>query len=364
MKIITIIGARPQFIKAALVSQELKKQGIEEVILHTGQHYDKNMSDIFFTQLGIPAPKYNLEIKANLHGEMTGKMLMGIEEVMLKETPDMTLVYGDTNSTLAAALASRKLNIPIAHVEAGLRNFNFMIPEDVNRTLTDRISDILFCPTNTAVQNLMEEGFAKFPCEVIKTDDIMADSVNIFSKMILQNPNLVSKEILEICKNEFLLCTVHRQESTSKQALPIIVEALNYISNEKNIIFPIHPRTKKLCAELDIQFNKNVIVIDPVGYFDMQYLLNATSGVITDSGGLQKEAYLHSKYSLLLMSYTPWVELVSNKVSVTTEIDSDAILNNYNNFKKLSGNFDQYLYGKGEARVQIVQALKSYLQNQ
>jgi UDP-GlcNAc3NAcA epimerase len=361
MKIITVVGARPQFIKAALVSAEFKEKKIEEVIVHTGQHYDENMSGIFFEQMGIQHPKYNLEIKANTHASMTGRMMEKIEEVLLLENPDMLLVYGDTNSTLAAALAARKLNIPIAHVEAGLRNFDFRIPEDVNRTLTDRISDILFCPTDTAVTNLLNEGFANFPCRIVKTDDIMADSVKIYSELIDKNPSSVSDIIREFIKPAYLLCTVHRQESTTVKALPEIVSALNKISSDFQIMFPIHPRTKKLIAELGLSFSENVKVIEPVGYLEMQYLLKSSSGVITDSGGLQKEAYLHGKYSLLLMDFTPWVELVESNVSVPTKIDFNSIMSNYKQFSKLNGRFDQYLYGKGEARIQIVENLMTYL---
>lgn len=361
MKIITVVGARPQFIKAALVSAVFKEKKIEEVIVHTGQHYDENMSGIFFEQMGIQHPKYNLEIKANTHASMTGRMMEKIEEVLLLENPDMLLVYGDTNSTLAAALAARKLNIPIAHVEAGLRNFDFRIPEDVNRTLTDRISDILFCPTDTAVTNLLNEGFANFPCRVVKTDDIMADSVKIYSELIKKNPSSISKSISNLSNKDFLLCTVHRQESTTPKALSEIVSALNKISANIDIVLPIHPRTNKLIDELGLTFSENVKVIDPIGYIDMQYLLSVCFGVITDSGGLQKEAYLHGKYSLLLMDFTPWVELVESQVSVATKIDFDSILNNYEKFSNLNGRFDQLLYGNGEARIQIVENLLTFL---
>jgi UDP-GlcNAc3NAcA epimerase len=360
MKIVTIVGARPQFIKAALVSSELKKRGIHEIIVHTGQHYDENMSAIFFEQMGMQKPDYNLDIRAKTHGEMTGRMLIGIEEVLKETEPNLLLVYGDTNSTLAAALAARKLNIPIAHVEAGLRNHDLRIPEDVNRILTDRISDLLFCPTQTSIDNLYNEGFKSFHCEIIKTDDILADSVKVYSAMIDENPSLISEKFQSLNSN-YLLCTVHRQESTNSTSLTHIVNALNAISKEVPIILPMHPRTKSICDSANLKFNKHITVIDPVGYIDMQYLLKKSIGVITDSGGVQKEAYLHSKYSLLLMSYTPWVELITNNVSVTSILEETEILGSYEHYKKLNGSFNQKLYGKGNARIEIVDAILTYL---
>ncbi len=361
MKIITVIGARPQFIKAALVSLELTKRNVDELIIHTGQHYDDNMSSIFFEQLNIKKPSFNLNIKAFSHGKMTGEMLMQIEDVLLQTLPDLVLVYGDTNSTLAAALAAKKLNIPVAHVEAGLRNYDFSIPEDINRILTDRISDILFCSTEQALQNLNNEGFALGSSQIFKTDDLMSDTVKTYGNLILQKPDLVSG-VLRSINYRFILCTVHRQESTKNEKLPDIVNALNSIAEECQIVFPMHPRTKKICNDLNLKFSSNIKIIDPVGYFDMLFLLQNSIGVITDSGGLQKEAFLCCKYSLLLMPFTPWVELVQNHVSVTTDIDKFNILYSFELFKKLNGDFGVPLYGFGNASSQIADALLTFKQ--
>jgi UDP-GlcNAc3NAcA epimerase len=354
MKIVTIVGARPQFVKAALVSQELKMQGIEELIVHTGQHYDANMSAIFFDQMGIKAPAYNLNIQAKLHGAMTGQMLIETEKVLMHEQPDWVMVYGDTNSTLAGALAARKLNIKIAHVEAGLRNHNFNIPEDVNRVITDRISDLLFCPTTIAIENLRQEGFLNFPIQIVKTDDLMSDTVRFFSKRIEEQPTLVSDAIRSI-RQPFILCTVHRQASTTPENLPKIIDALNEIAQEIEIVFPIHPRTLSVMQLHQIQVSKRIHLTDPVGYLDMQYLLKNANYVVTDSGGLQKEAYLHGVYSLILEDYTPWEELITHQVGLTTSLETEALLLNYHSMKQLKGRFDQYLFGHGHARKQIVE---------
>lgn len=356
MKIFTVVGARPQFIKAALVSRELQQAGVEEHILHTGQHYDDNMSNIFFREMNIPAPRYNLGIRGKTHGEMTGKMLMGIEEKLLDSKPDIVLLYGDTNSTLAGALAARKLNIPIAHVEAGLRNFDFTIPEDVNRTITDRLSAILFCPTDIAIENLQKEGFHNFPCKLVRTGDLMADSALVYTSMLEEKPSLVSSVVKKIDK-PFIVCTIHRQESTQKEVLPFIVDFLNEVASEEYILFPIHPRTRKLCEEWELKFHENINIIDPVGYFDMQYLLKNCTHVITDSGGLQKEAYLHKKYSLLLMDFTPWEELVAHGFCQTTALNASSLQLNYVKSRQLKGGFDTVLYGDGNARKEIVQEL-------
>lgn len=356
MNINTIVGARPQFIKAALVSHELNKQGVNESIIHTGQHYDDNMSDIFFREMNIPAPEYNLGIRGKTHGEMTGQMLIGIEELLMKNRPDLVLLYGDTNSTLAGALAARKLNIPIAHVEAGLRNFDFTIPEDVNRTITDRLSSILFCPTQKAIDNLKKEGFADFPCTIVKTGDLMADCVRVFTNMIKQKPELVSPSLRGMQK-PYIVCTIHRQESTHPNSLPFVIDFLNAIAQEEQILFPIHPRTKKLCDQYDLSFHNNIKTIPPVGYFDMQYLLRNCTRVITDSGGLQKEAYLHQKYSLLLMDYTPWEELFEHRFCQTSSLDPLELKKNYGKALKLNGSFDIQLYGDGKSRKKIVQEL-------
>ncbi len=359
MKVVTVVGARPQFIKAALISNEFKRREICEVIVHTGQHYDTNMSEIFFEQMNIPKPTHNLNIQATTHGSMTGRMLEGIEQALLSEKPDMLLVYGDTNSTLAAALAARKLNIPIAHVEAGLRNFDFTVPEDVNRTLTDRISDLLFCPTDTAIENLHKEGFASFPCKLVRTGDLMADSVMVFREIIQKFPEKVNQEISQLPQHGILV-TIHRQETTKPEVIGSVIEFLNRVAETQTIIFPIHPRTKKVIQEAGLKLNANVHCIDPVGYLEMQYLLTTCQHVITDSGGLQKEAYLHRKKSLLLMNFTPWVELIDSNCSVTTELDITLMWEQFQKSLVLNANFDGMLYGHGHSREEIVNEIVNY----
>lgn len=359
MKIFTVVGARPQFVKAALVSHELQQKGLEEQLIHTGQHYDDNMSNIFFREMNIPEPKYNLGIRGQTHGEMTGRMLMGIEEILIEQKPDMVLLYGDTNSTLAGALAAQKLHIPIAHVEAGLRNFDFSIPEDVNRTITDRLSSILFCPTDKAIQNLENEGFRNFPCQLVRTGDLMADSVKVYTQLLEERPALISP-IVRAIDQPYIVCTIHRQESTREAILPGVVDFLNTVATHEHILLPMHPRTRKLCEQWNLKFHDNVKIIDPVGYFDMQYLLKNCSRVITDSGGLQKEAYLHKKYSLLLMDYTPWEELVDHRFCTTTTLDKPSLFKNYYQTKELNGNFAIELYGDGNARKEIVEILKNW----
>ena len=243
MKILTVIGARPQFIKAAAVSHTFQKyQEINEVILHTGQHYDKSMSQVFFEDLNIPKPKYNLDLGGLSHGAMTGRMIEGIENICLKERPDIVLVYGDTNSTIAGALAAKKIHIKVAHVEAGLRSHNMKMPEEINRILTDRISDFLFCPTENAVKNLQLEGVDSLKTPTINAGDVMLDAVKIFSeKSILPELNI---------KNRFILCTIHRAENTDDPTrISSIFKALTAISKEVQIILPIHPRTKKIIKD-------------------------------------------------------------------------------------------------------------------
>lgn len=350
MKIVTVVGARPQFIKAAAVSREIKKHvEIEEVIIHTGQHYDLNMSEVFFEEMGIPKPGYKLQAGGKTHGAMTGYLMEEIEKILINEQPDILLVYGDTNSTLAAALSARKLNIKICHVESGLRNFDFTIPEDVNRVLTDRVADLLICSTQTALDNLEGEGFHNFPCKIFKTGDLMADVFFYFSKKINSSKTY---------EKPFVLCTVHRASSTKSHTLESIVESINTIADDINVMFPIHPRTRAKIEELDLDINQNITLIDPVGYLEMLDLLHQCDYVITDSGGLQREAYLAKKKSLLLMEYTPWEELISNNYSVTTSEKVNDILCNYEKMKELECDFSKVLYGDGNTAVQIVNILK------
>jgi len=358
MKIVTILGARPQFIKAGSVSREILRQrragaDIQEVIVHTGQHYDANMSDVFFEEMQIPKPDYFLGISGKTHGAMTGQMIDKIEEILDKEKPDWVMVYGDTNSTLAGAIAASKLHIKIAHVESGLRSFNMQMPEEINRILTDRISSVLFCPTQTAVDNLNNEGIGNWrtDAKVSLSGDVMQDGAN-FYKDLSQQP-----EGLDVTK-DFVLCTIHRAENTDDlRRLSQIFSALNGIAQTKQVILPLHPRTKKNLQKCDID-TSNIIVIDPVGYLNMFWLIEHCSLVMTDSGGLQKEAYFFSKPCITLRDQTEWVELVEAEVNVLVGADQGKIINAYQAQKELdTGKLNQNFYGDGKASARIVMEL-------
>ncbi|SFV55947.1 UDP-2,3-diacetamido-2,3-dideoxy-D-glucuronic acid 2-epimerase [hydrothermal vent metagenome] len=349
MKIVTILGARPQFIKAGSVSREIDKhKEIEEIIVHTGQHYDANMSDIFFDEMQIPKPNYFLGIGGKSHGAMTGQMIEKIEEVCLKENPNWVMVYGDTNSTLAGAIVASKLHIKLAHIEAGLRSFNMNMPEEINRILTDRISTILFCPTNTAIKNLKDEGFDNFESKVIKSGDVMQDGAMFYR-------DLAIKPKCDIEEN-YILCTIHRAENTDNEIrLRDIFDALNEIGSEKQIILPLHPRTKKIIEKLNIPTD-NLTIIEPIGYLEMVWLIDSCELVMTDSGGLQKEAFFFEKPCITLRDETEWVELVENGFNVLVGADRNKILDSYKK-QKFNAQFDIDLYGRGEASRVIVSEL-------
>jgi UDP-GlcNAc3NAcA epimerase len=318
MKIVTIVGARPQFIKAATVSRIIRAHPeIHEILVHTGQHYDENMSDVFFRELSIPVPDYNLEVGSGSHGEQTGRMLKGIEEVLVSEKPDCTLVYGDTNSTLAGALASVKLHIPVAHVEAGLRSFNRAMPEEINRIVTDRISDMLFAPTQTAIDNLTTEGLAGITCF---TGDVMYDSVLFYSEWIQRDP---AKYRTAGLPANYLLATIHRAENTDNpENLRNIFTALAKLN--KDVVLPIHPRTRKI-IQTSFSIPGNVHIIDPVGYLEMLKLTMDATKVLTDSGGLQKEAYFLQKQCITLRTETEWVETLHDQWNIITGSDPQKI---------------------------------------
>ena len=351
MKIVTVIGARPQFIKAAAVSREIKKYNdIDEIIVHTGQHFDANMSDVFFEQMYIPRPDYNLDINGLSHGAMTGQMLEKIEEVLMKEEPDYVLVYGDTNSTIAGALAAKKLHIKVVHVEAGLRSFNMKMPEEINRILTDRISDILFCPTDTAVKNLKNEGFDHIECEVVKSGDVTQDAA-MFYTQFAQKPEDVSLD------KEFVLCTIHRAENTDDMnRFRQIIDALNEISKDIEVIVPIHPRTKGIIEKNNIDINFTMIT--PVGYLEMIYMLERCKLVMTDSGGLQKEAYFFKKPCITLRDDTEWVELLENNFNTLVGADYEKIITAYKNVDSMNKDFEVELYGGGKACANIIDHLR------
>lgn len=307
MKIVSIVGARPQFIKCAPVSRELRKKH-DEVLVHTGQHYDRGMSGIFFEELNIPMPDYNLNVGSGTHGKQTGAMLAGIEEILINERPDIVLVYGDTNSTVAGALAASKLHIKVAHVEAGLRSYDLSMPEEINRILTDHISSILFCPTQTAVNNLEKEGITK---GVLLVGDVMADAMEYNRTMAERVSHIVDN--LGITKGKYLVVTIHRPGNTdNKSRMADIMGVLG--ESEEDVIFPAHPRTLKYLKEYDILGNlrKNVKIIEPLGYLDMLMLMSSANKVITDSGGVQKEAYLLKVPCITLRENTEWIETVES----------------------------------------------------
>jgi len=375
MKLITVIGARPQFIKAAVVSRALTiyNQGvnrsslqINEKIVHTGQHYDINMSQIFFKELEIPEPEYNLDIGSGSHGEMTGAMIQKIEEVLLKEKPDYVLVYGDTNSTLSGALSAVKLHIPVAHVEAGLRSYNRRMPEEINRLVTDHISDILFCPTQQAIVNLRAEGIVSEEKqdgplhkidnrhqEVVLVGDVMLDSV-FYHRQFSLKPEFELPE-------KFILATLHRAENTDNlDRLKKIFKAFEKLSGKTDIILPLHPRTKKKITSLISHSSISKLrIVEPVSYREMIYLLEKCSLVMTDSGGLQKEAFFFKKPCVTLRDETEWTELVTLGYNSIAGSDTKQILEAVHIMLNKKIDSAVHLYGKGDAGEKIVNILES-----
>lgn len=303
-KILTVVGARPQFVKVAPVSRAIARQsGISEILLNTGQHFDANMSDIFFDELGIPAPNHHLGIGGGNHGEMTGRMLSAIEAVLIEEKPDWVLVYGDTNSTLAGALAAAKLHIPVAHVEAGLRSFNRAMPEEINRVLTDHVSSRLYCPTSAAEKNLADEGIR---AGVLHVGDVMYDAALDAKERARSGSDALARLGLE--PGGYSLATVHRAENTDDAAsLRRVIAHLNEVAAERTIVLPLHPRTAQAVDRFGLSL-ESLKVVEPVGYLDMTALLNGCVDVHTDSGGVQKEAYFHGKLCVTLRGETEWVE--------------------------------------------------------
>lgn len=356
MKVLTVIGARPQFIKASVVSRELKNAGINEIILHTGQHFDHNMSEIFFDELNIPQPDYLLNINGGSHGSMTGEMLKEIEKIIISESPALVLVYGDTNSTLAGALAAAKLHIPVCHVEAGLRSFNREMPEEINRVLTDHISSILFCPSKNAVYNLENEGISQNNHNIEVVGDVMYDSVKFFSKYSKSPAKLDLTN-----SGDFILSTIHRAENTDNiNRLSSIIKALNFIHlNLCRVILPIHPRTKKLISQLDIDID--FICIEPVGYLQMLWLIQNCKLVMTDSGGLQKEAYYLNKLCITLRDQTEWVELVDHGFNQLVGADFKEIVEGTKSYLNKNIDFINDIYGNGEASKKISEIIKGFI---
>lgn len=350
MKIVTILGARPQFIKAAPVSRVLRKKHIE-MIIHTGQHYDANMSDIFFEELNIPKPDYHLGVGSGSHGKQTGEMLIKIEEIVLKEQPDYVLVYGDTNSTLAGALVAAKLHIPVIHVEAGLRSFNKKMPEEINRIMTDHVSEFLFCPTDTAVENLKNENITR---NVINVGDVMYDAV-LYNKELAQRKSTILSD-LGLEAKQYHLITIHRAENTDDlQNMKNILEAFAQIEETK--VWPIHPRTKHKLAAYGLSVEKipNLKVIEPVGYLDMLTLESNAKKIITDSGGVQKEAYFMQVPCVTVREQTEWVETLETEANILVGTDVEKIVAAV---KKEVRPVYSDVFGDGKAAEKIVEAIE------
>jgi UDP-GlcNAc3NAcA epimerase len=350
LKVITIIGARPQFIKAAPVSRELRKQHTE-LIIHTGQHYDANMSDIFFEELHIPKPDYQLGVGSGSHGKQTGEMLAKIEDIFLEEKPDYCLVYGDTNSTLAGALAAAKLHIPVVHVEAGLRSFNKKMPEEVNRIMTDHVSEFLFCPTETAIENLHNENIHH---NVFNVGDVMYDAVLYNRKLANDNSNIISKHGLE--SKGYHLITIHRAENTDDRGnIENILTAFKQIDTKK--VWPIHPRTKHKLESYGLKLEEipNLVVIEPVGYLDMLTLESNAAKIITDSGGVQKEAYFMKVPCITVREQTEWVETLDKEANILVGTDISKLVSAV---EKVVTPVYMDVFGDGHASKKIVEILE------
>lgn len=355
-KLLTVIGARPQFIKASVVSNVLlKKNVIEETIVHTGQHFDENMSNIFFNELNIPKPAYQLDINGKSHGQMTGEMLAAIEKILLNEKPDALMVYGDTNSTLAGALAASKLHIPVIHIEAGLRSFNMKMPEEINRILTDQVSKILFCPTSAAINNLQAEGFNQKNTLIELSGDVMQDSA-LYFKQFAKKP-----DIEYLSTNNFILATLHRAENTDNiQRLKQIIDAINHIHHTiAPVILPLHPRTRNVLNKEKIHLH--ACVIDPIGYLEMIWLLNHCQLVLTDSGGIQKEAFFFHKPCVTMRDQTEWIELIDNGANKLAGANTDLIIELVKEMLNQPIKDPQKIYGGGTASVFIADYIAQHI---
>ena len=366
MKIVTIIGARPQIIKAAALSRAIKNRfsdQITEIIVHTGQHYDENMSQVFFDELGIPHPDYNLHVGSGSHGTQTAKMTEGIEEILQKENPDYIVLYGDTNSTLAGAIAAAKIHVPIVHIEAGLRSFNKSMPEEINRIVCDHCSTLLFSPTLAGYENLKREGFPMDNAgpytidnpKVYHCGDIMYDNSLYFSTLSAEKTDIIQR--LGLSGKPFVLSTIHRDSNTDNpQRLTTIFESIIKISEETIVVLPLHPRTAKLLKtnlSADNQeklFNsENIIITPPVSFLEMIELERNAKLIMTDSGGVQKESYFFKKPCIILRPETEWIEIVKTGSAVLVDADADRIMNAWKHFKTRTSNEFPPIFGDGHA---------------
>ena len=348
MKTIHVVGARPQFVKAAMVSRSWKNHG-KEYLLHTGQHYSENMSQLFFNELGLSKPDINLEIGSGSHAEQTSGMLLGIDRYIEIVQPDWIIVYGDTNSTLAGALAAAKCEIPLAHVEAGLRSYNRSMPEEINRVISDHLSNSLFCPTDQAVDNLKKEGITQ---GVYQVGDVMADALFVFAEIAKEKSSIL--KALDLEPKKYALVTVHRGGNVdNKEKLAEIMLGLSKI--QSTLVFPMHPRTKKMMTEFGLQTPANLRVIEPVGYLDMLMLEQHADCILTDSGGIQKEAYLLGVRCITLREETEWVETVAAGWNCLTGADSTKIITAFDDFHP--NNDRPQIYGDGHAADKIIDIL-------
>ena len=355
-KILTVVGARPQFIKAAPVSLALAEIGLSEIMVHTGQHYDYLMSDVFFESLGLGEPQYNLECGSGRHGAQTGAMLTGIEDIILIERPDLALVYGDTNSTLAGALAAAKLHVPVAHVEAGLRSFNREMPEEINRVLTDHVADILFAPTDAAMKNLAAEGLER---QSIQTGDVMLDTVTLFRERVGSMAGTVLGR-LGVTPGEFFVATVHRAENTDDpDRWQSIARGLCRVAVEVGpVVWAVHPRVRDRVMD---EWPDQLKIVDPLPYFDMQALVQAARGILTDSGGLQKEAAFHQTPCITLRNETEWVELLDAGVNVLVGTDGKKLFDAARRARWPKAGIPGRLYGDGNTAREIAAAIHAFL---
>jgi len=352
MRIVTIVGARPQFVKAAVVSRVLRPVA-REVLVHTGQHYDANMSDVFFRELEIPAPDYHLGVGSAPHGAQTGEMLKQIERLLLDEKPDSVLVYGDTNSTLAGALAAAKLHIPVAHVEAGLRSFNRRMPEEVNRVLTDHMSSLLFAPTDASVFNLEREGISTGVCQV---GDVMYDAVLRHLEQARKRSHILDR--YELHPGGYVLATLHRAENTDDpQRLQNILSAFAEISRDFPVIFPVHPRTRRLVDGLPPVLGESLLMVEPVSYFDMLRLESSARCIVTDSGGVQKEAFFLRVPCVTTRDESEWVETIETGWNTLAGADTERIVKAVRG--AVPGHSGAWPYGRGDSAQQIVHVLTS-----
>lgn len=359
MKIVTVVGARPQFIKAAAVSRKLRRDH-QEIMIHTGQHYDANMSDIFFDELKIPYPDVKLGVGSGSHGKQTAEMLVGIEDTLLKEEPDYLMVYGDTNSTLAGALAASKLHIPVVHVEAGLRSYNMRMPEEQNRVLTDHLSAFLLCPTDSAVENLRKEGITQ---GVYPVGDVMCDAVLFYSKLMEEQDKAFYLNRLKGLYSDipdmpsWYLATIHRAENTDDiRKIEKILAAFERM--DAKVLFPVHPRTRHFADELlEKHRYENIVFVQPMGYLDMLYFTKNAKKVVTDSGGLQKEAYILNTPCVTIRDQTEWTETLNGGFNVLAKPDTGDILDKIKNIQPDQSRRKMY-YGNGDAAEKICEILK------